>query len=54
MTSVSSNKTIMTTAYHVAKEKWKLVTECGLPIMTQVIRLGSHGIDNGWAHYNNV
>ena len=43
-----------TTAYHAAKEKWKMATERGLTMMTQVIRLGSHGIDNGWAHYSNI
>ena len=45
---------VTTTAYHAAKEKWKLATERGLTMMTQVIRLGSHGIDNGWAHYSNI
>ena len=43
-----------TTAYHAVKEKWKLTIKRGLSMMTQVIRLGSHGTDNGWAHYNNI
>ena len=50
--SLQTNTT--TTAYHAAKEKWKMVTERGLTMMMQVIRLGSHGIDNGWAHYSNI
>ena len=45
---------VTTTAYHAVKEKWKLIMKRGLSIMTQVIRLGSHGTDNGWAHYNNI
>ena len=45
---------VTTTAYHAVKEKWKLTMKRGLSMMTQVIRLGSHGTDNGWAHYNNI
>ena len=44
----------MTTAYHAAKEKWKLATEQSLTMMMQVICLGSYRIDNGWAHYSNI
>ena len=50
--SLQTNTT--TTTYHAAKEKWKMTTERGLTMMMQVIRLGSHGIDNGWAHYSNI
>ena len=44
----------MTTAYYAAKEKWKLTTECDLTMMTQVICLDSHEIDNSWVHYNTI
>ena len=43
-----------TTAYHAAKEKWKQAKDRGLNLMTQIIRLGSNGLDNGWGHYNKI
>ena len=45
---------VITTAYHAVKEKWKLIMKHGLSMMTQVIQLESHGTDNSWAHYNNI
>ena len=51
-TQVLSSVAITTTAYHAAKEKWKQAIDRGLNLMTQIIRLGSNGLDNGWGHYN--
>jgi len=43
-----------TTAYHAAKEKWKLATTWGLSKMAQIIWLGNLGTDHGWATYNSI
>ena len=43
-----------TTAYHAMKEKWKEALDRGLSKMDQIVRLGHHGSDYGWAHYNNI